>query len=162
MLFRLTHETSDSNLGGMKRRLTYFDRSARRALAIVFACLFSFQALGVFHAAAAMAAPSIPGAVAETIHGTVAVVAGEHCDRLAHQGAPDQGQCDHPGFCPFCSASDRDAALLGAPPPSPLSDVLAPEDEPAARFVRSIERSTPLPTSSGLNESRFATAPPRA
>ena len=145
----------------MKRSHTYFDRSARRALAIVFACLFIFQAVGFFHAAGAMAAPSVRGAVAETIHGTAAVVAGEHCDRLAHQGAPDHRPCDHAGFCPFCSVSDRDATLYGAPPPSPLIGVLAPEDEPAGRFARSIERSTPLPTSSGLDESRFATAPPR-
>jgi hypothetical protein len=155
----LTDETSDGNHGGMKPRHTYFDRPARRALAIVFACLFIFQAVGFFHTAAAMAAPAQQKTVAETILGTA--VAGEHCDRLAHPGAPDHSQCDHAGFCPFCSASDRDAALLGAPPPSPVIAVLAPGDEPAGRFARNIERSTPLPSSSGLDESRFATAPPR-
>jgi len=142
----------------MKQSCTYFDRSARRALAIVFACLFIFQAVGFFHAAAAMAAPSVPGSVAETIHGAVA---GENCDRLAHQGAPDHSPCDEAGFCPFCLVSDRDAALFSAPPTSSLIGVLTPGDEPARRFARSIDRSTPLPMSSGLDASRFATAPPR-
>ncbi len=144
-----------------KRSHAYFDRSARRALTIVFACLFIFQAVGFFHTAAAMAAPAQQKTVAETIHATAVVVAGEHCDRLAHPGAPDHSQCDHAGFCPFCSAGDRDAALFGAPPPSPVIAVLAPGDEPAGRFARNIERSTPLPTSAGLDESRYATAPPR-
>jgi hypothetical protein len=42
----------------MKQSHSYFDRSARRALAIVSACLFIFQAVGFFHTAAAMAAPA--------------------------------------------------------------------------------------------------------
>ena len=56
-------------------------------------------------------------------------VASEHCNRLAHDGAPANGQCDHAGFCPFCSASDRDAKLLDAPPAASVIGILAPEDE---------------------------------
>lgn len=144
----------------MKRPNAYIDGSTRRALAIVFACLLIFQAFGLVHATAAMAAPTQPGAVAGAVEGNAAT-ASEHCNRLAHQGAPDQNQCDHAGFCPFCSAGDREAALLGEPPPSPVIAVLAPGDEPAGRFARSFDRSAPLPSSSGLDESRYATAPPR-
>ena len=144
----------------MKQPNVYIDGLTRRALTIVFACLFIFQAVGLFHAAAAMASPTPPGAVAGAVEGNAAT-ASEHCNRLAHQGAPDQNQCDHADFCPFCSAGDREAALFGAPPPSPVIAVLAPGDEPAGRFVRSFDRSAPLPSSSGLDESRYATAPPR-
>jgi hypothetical protein len=146
----------------MKRGHTYFDRSARKALVMVFVCLFFFQAVGFFHTAAVMAAPVQQRFVAEAVHGSTAVVAGEHCDRLAQQGAPDHGQCDHAGFCPFCSASNRDAALFGGPPPALLLFILAPDDEPDDPLDRTIERSTPLPSSSGFDVSRFATAPPRA
>lgn len=146
----------------MERSHTYFDRSARKALAMVFVCQFFFQAIGFFHAPAVMAAPVQERGVAEAVHGSNAIVVGEHCDRLAQQGAPDHGQCDHAGFCPFCSASSRGAALFDAPPPSLLLYILVPDEEPSSRFVRSIERSTPLPSSSGLDVSRFATAPPRA
>ena len=146
----------------MERSHTYFDRSARKALAMVFVCQFFFQAIGFFHAPAVMAAPVQERGVAEAVHGSTAVVAGEHCDRLAQHGAPDHGQCDHAGFCPFCSASNRDAALFGAPPPALLLFILTPDDEPADPLDRSIERSTPLPSSSGFDVSRFATAPPRA
>lgn len=145
----------------MRRNHTYFDRSARKALAIVFMCLFFFQSVGFFHATAATTGPSLPSAAAETIGVTLAAVAGEHCDRLAHQDVPDHGQCHHAGFCPFCSQGERDSAL-GAPPPSLLIDILVPDEEPSAHFVPMAGGPSPLPSSSGLDESRYATAPPRA
>lgn len=144
----------------MKRRRTYLDLLAQRALAIAFACLFIFQAGGLFHGTAVLASPSQTSMLAETVDRIA--VASEHCNRLTHDGAPANGQCDHAGFCPFCSASDRDAKLLDAPPAASVIGILAPEDETPGRFARSVERATPLPSSSGLDESRFATAPPRA
>jgi len=144
----------------MKQGHAYIDGSTRRALAIVFACLLIFQAFGLVHATAAMAAPTQPGAVAGSVEG-IAAAASEHCNRLAHDGAPANGHCDHAGFCAFCAASDREAALFDAPPASPLIGILAPEDEPAGRFARSFDRSAPLLSSAGLDESRYATAPPR-
>ena len=146
----------------MQRSHTYFYCSARKALATVFVCLFFFQSVGFFHVAAAMAGPSLTGAPAETIGGTIAVVAGEHCDRLAHQEAPDHGQCHLAGFCPFCSQGERNYSVFGAPPPTLLLYNLAPDEEPADRFAPIAGNSSPLPSSSGLDESRFATAPPRA
>ena len=107
-----------------------------------------------------MAAPTQPGAVAGSVEG-IAAAASEHCNRLAHDGAPANGHCDYAGFCPFCSGSDREAALFDAPPASPLIGILAPGDEPAGRFARSFDRSAPLLSSAGLDESRYATAPPR-
>jgi hypothetical protein len=149
----------------MKRRYAFIDGSVRRALAIVFACLFVFEAAGLSCGVAAMASTLSPaGAIAETNHamGDVADVASQRCDRFSHDGAPAGGRYDHIGFCAFCSAGARDAALFNAPPPSPLIAILTPADAPPGRLERGVDRDFPLPSSSGLDESRFATAPPRA
>ena len=159
MFFRLTLKTTVGIFLRMKRRQTYLDLLARRALAIIFACLFIVQAVGLLHVRAAAASPTQNGAIAEMARGALV---GEHCSKLASDQGPVKGQCDHAGLCAFCSFGDRETALLESPPSSSLIAILAPEDEPARRFARSVERATPLPSSSGLDESRFATAPPRA
>ncbi len=146
----------------MKQSHTHTLRSARKSLKMFFVCLFFLHTVSLFHVADAMAGPSLTGASAEMIGGTIAAVAGEHCDKQVHQETPDHGQCHHAGFCPFCSQGERDYSVFGAPPPSLLLYILAPDDEPADRFAPVAGNFSPLPSSSGLDVSRFATAPPRA
>lgn len=148
----------------MKRRLAFLDGLVRGTLAIVLACLFVFHAAGLTRSAASPGPTLSQGAVAATIRATagVARAAGEHCDRLSRDGAPADGRCDHMGFCALCSAGGRDGALFDAPPPSPLIAILMPADARPGRLARGVERDFPSPSSSGLDKSRLATAPPRA
>ena len=145
----------------MKQNRTSFERLARRALAFLFAGLFVLQAIGLFHNMHTIAALAPPlDAPIETVSMTGASPAtlGERCGEPAEHGAPAQGHCDHIGFCALCEIADRENVLFDVPE---LIAVLTPDDEPAVRLTRRIDRAPRL-SSSGLDESRFATAPPRA
>ncbi len=146
----------------MNRQRLYFGPLAHSVLGIVFALLIMMQSISISHSGTRIAASPINGVMSESLRAgsVVDFVSSQLCDHNAKNGAPSDGDCHHIGFCALCTTSDRTVSLDMAPAPSRLLLILTPDDEVEGRPSLSEERLLPLPSSSGLSESHYPTAPP--
>lgn len=145
----------------MKQLKALLELLPRKTLAVMFACLFMLQGMGLFHAAMAANIKSSEISIgSKTDDVALTSAASEHCDKDASDMGPLGGHCSHVGFCPLCSLASLDIEGLTRPAPTALIAVISLHDLALPQIV--VDSSLDLPpTSVGFKYTYSSIAPPR-
>ena len=145
----------------MKQLKAILELLPRKTLAVMFACLFMLQGMGVFHAAMAANMKSQEtsfGSNADTKASTT--VQSSHCDKMSNDAGPLGGHCSHVGFCPLCSVAGWDAEALTKPAKTDVIEIISLQSLAKAPIVVEIDPAL-LQTSVGIERTYSIIAPPR-
>lgn len=144
----------------MKQLKAILELLPRRAFAVLFACLFMLQGMGVFHAAMAQSVQPQEFSFGSTAAGEANLAAKtNHCDKLFNDAGPMGGHCSHIGFCPLCSlASTHSVAFLKLSDAN-IIQVISLRSLAMAPLVEEIDPAL-LQTSVGIERTYSIIAPP--
>lgn len=147
----------------MKQLLAILKLLPRKTLAVMFACLFMLQAMGVFHAAMAnnnIRLQQISSVV--SLDDEVDVSAkSNHCDKGFNNAGPMEGHCSHVGFCPLCSLAGFKAELLAKSSDGNVIEVISLRRLAQAPIVEEVDAAL-LHLSIGVERTYYIIAPPAA
>lgn len=145
----------------MKQLKAILELLPRKTLAVMFACLFMLQGMGVFHAAMAanMRSQEISvGSTTDTIASTMVEIS--HCAKMANDTGPLGGHCTHIGFCPLCSLAGWDAETVTKPAKTDVIEIISLKSLAEAQIIVEIDPAL-LQTSVGIERTYSIIAPPR-
>jgi hypothetical protein len=143
----------------MKLLRAFYQHIPRKFFAVMFACLFMLQGMGLVQALLV----NKPSLHASTVAGdqNAEVRDKNHCIKLNDgQGLP-QGHCSHIGFCALCSVDGRGLALTDQPPSTRLIAIISLQTVSLAPIVAEFDPAL-LHSSIGIEHTYSILAPPRA
>ena len=144
----------------MKQLKAILELLPRKTLAVMFACLFMLQGMGVFHAAMADNMKSQETSFGSNIDTNANVtVQSSHCDKMANDTGPLGGHCSHVGFCPLCSLAGWDAEAITKPAKTDVIEIISLQSLAEAPIVVEIDPAL-LQTSVGIERTYSIIAPP--
>ena len=146
----------------MKQLKAIFELLPRKSLAVMFACLFMLQGMGVFHAGMSHDEHSLQTASWFTTDGHAnEAVKSNHCDKMFDDAGPMGGHCSHIGFCPLCSLAGFNEAAFSRPSVAKVIEVISLRSLADAPIIEEIDPAL-LQTSVGIERTYSIIAPPSA
>lgn len=147
----------------MKQLLAILKLLPRKTLAVMFACLFMLQCMGVFHAAMAYNNTQLQqiSSVVSVGDKADASAKSNHCDKALNDAGPMEGHCSHVGFCPLCSLAGLKPELLAKSSDANVIEVISLRRLAQAPIVEEIDAAL-LHLSVGVERTYYIIAPPAA
>ena len=144
----------------MKQLKAILELLPRRTFAVLFACLFMLQGMGVFHAAMAKNAQSQEFSIGSTAADEANLAAkSAHCDKLFNDAGPMGGHCSHIGFCPLCSLAGTHSVSFLKLSDANIIQVISMRSLAVAPLIEEIDPAL-LQTSVGIERTYSIIAPP--
>ena len=144
----------------MKQLKAILELLPRRTFAVLFACLFMLQGMGVFHAAMAQNKQSQEFSIGSTAAGEANLAAkSAHCDKLFNDAGPMSGHCSHIGFCPLCSLAGTHSVSFLKLSNANIIQVISMRSLAVAPLIEEIDPAL-LQTSVGIERTYSIIAPP--